>query len=310
MINYCILFFLKFNRSSSVSFAGYGVHSPSLLKHHIFHQPSVNADPAAQEIWRSETLLQVRHKLKIFCAIKLIYWSFVSENFRSSQSERVCKCFSPENEWNLYLTSQVGKLSFSRKPGRDGSNEMFETKYTHTCKTHSIVLWNLINEKDETKYPSSRKKANIRVILWNEIHWICFDSFMMLELFDIKTKSVCLFSDVCGDLAPSLLSGDVPEAAVPSGEGKRDTPPPPPSSPPCTAASHGCFFTGWPQLHHPTPHTPLHHLSVPSQSEPRVGKCFPTLKLCSEALCMSWVLRCYNSDLRGWSCPQTCHVLG
>lgn len=47
------------NRSSSVSFAGYGVHSPSLLKHHIFHQPSVNADPSAQEIWRSETLLQV-----------------------------------------------------------------------------------------------------------------------------------------------------------------------------------------------------------------------------------------------------------
>uniref|UniRef100_A0A096MAV9 Sphingomyelin phosphodiesterase 4 n=1 Tax=Poecilia formosa TaxID=48698 RepID=A0A096MAV9_POEFO len=46
-------------RASSVSFAGYGVHSPSLLKHHIFHQPSVNADPAAQEIWRSETLLQM-----------------------------------------------------------------------------------------------------------------------------------------------------------------------------------------------------------------------------------------------------------
>lgn len=47
-------------RCAGVSFAGYGVHSPSLLKHHIFHQPSVNADPAAQEIWRSETLLQVR----------------------------------------------------------------------------------------------------------------------------------------------------------------------------------------------------------------------------------------------------------
>ncbi|KAF3855641.1 hypothetical protein F7725_016364 [Dissostichus mawsoni] len=39
-------------RSTSVSFSGYGVHSPSLLKHHIFQQPSVNADPAAQEIWR------------------------------------------------------------------------------------------------------------------------------------------------------------------------------------------------------------------------------------------------------------------
>ncbi|XP_029682365.1 sphingomyelin phosphodiesterase 4 [Takifugu rubripes] len=46
-------------RSSSASFAGHGVHSPSLLKHHIFHQPSVNADPAAQEIWRSEALLQM-----------------------------------------------------------------------------------------------------------------------------------------------------------------------------------------------------------------------------------------------------------
>uniref|UniRef100_A0A8C5BGM1 Sphingomyelin phosphodiesterase 4 n=1 Tax=Gadus morhua TaxID=8049 RepID=A0A8C5BGM1_GADMO len=42
-----------------VAFAGYGVHSPSLLKHHIFHQPSATADPAAQEIWRSETLLQM-----------------------------------------------------------------------------------------------------------------------------------------------------------------------------------------------------------------------------------------------------------
>lgn len=289
MINYCILFFLKFNRSSSVSFAGYGVHSPSLLKHHIFHQPSVNADPAAQEIWRSETLLQVRRKLKIFCAIKLIYWSFVSESFRSSQSERVYKCFSPENEWNLLFNKSSGenfilKEARSRWEQRNVSNKI----HSH-MQTHSIVLRSLISEKDERKYPSSRKKANIRVILWNEIHWICFDSFMMLELFDIKTKSVCLFSDVCGDLAPSLLSGDVPEAAVPSGEGKRDTPPPSPLLPPCTAASHGCFFTGWPQLHHPTPHTPLHHLSVPSRSEPRVGKCCPTLKLCSEALCMSWV---------------------
>lgn len=39
----------------------------------------------------------------------------------------------------------------------------------------------------------------------------------------LRLKVCVLFSDVCGDLAPSLLSGDVPEAAVPSGEGKRDT---------------------------------------------------------------------------------------
>ncbi|XP_051955313.1 LOW QUALITY PROTEIN: sphingomyelin phosphodiesterase 4-like [Xyrauchen texanus] len=46
-------------RSSNVPYVGYGSHSSSLLKRHITHQPSVNADPAAQEIWRSETLLQV-----------------------------------------------------------------------------------------------------------------------------------------------------------------------------------------------------------------------------------------------------------
>ncbi|KAL4609237.1 sphingomyelin phosphodiesterase 4 isoform X1 [Arapaima gigas] len=46
-------------RSPSMQFSGYGAHSSSLLKRHISHQPSVNADPAAQEIWRSEMLLQV-----------------------------------------------------------------------------------------------------------------------------------------------------------------------------------------------------------------------------------------------------------
>nr|XP_020444907.1 sphingomyelin phosphodiesterase 4-like [Monopterus albus] len=68
-------------RSSSVSFAGYGVHSPSLLKHHIFHQPSVNADPAAQEIWRSETLLQM------FVEIWLHHYSL--EMYQKLQSPQV-----------------------------------------------------------------------------------------------------------------------------------------------------------------------------------------------------------------------------
>ncbi|KAM4710453.1 LOW QUALITY PROTEIN: sphingomyelin phosphodiesterase 4 [Discoglossus pictus] len=44
-------------RSPSM-FTSYGTHT-SLLKRHISHQHLVNADPAAQEIWRSETLLQV-----------------------------------------------------------------------------------------------------------------------------------------------------------------------------------------------------------------------------------------------------------
>ncbi|XP_064424132.1 sphingomyelin phosphodiesterase 4 isoform X1 [Latimeria chalumnae] len=46
-------------RSPAIQFASYGIHHSSLLKRHISHQPSVNADPAAQEIWRSETVLQV-----------------------------------------------------------------------------------------------------------------------------------------------------------------------------------------------------------------------------------------------------------
>ncbi|XP_069613460.1 sphingomyelin phosphodiesterase 4 isoform X2 [Ranitomeya imitator] len=45
-------------RSPSISLTSYGT-SPSLLKRHISHQHLVNADPAAHEIWRSETLLQI-----------------------------------------------------------------------------------------------------------------------------------------------------------------------------------------------------------------------------------------------------------
>ncbi|XP_077317682.1 sphingomyelin phosphodiesterase 4 isoform X1 [Lithobates pipiens] len=45
-------------RSPSISLTSYGTH-PSLLKRHISHQHLVNVDPAAQEIWRSETLLQI-----------------------------------------------------------------------------------------------------------------------------------------------------------------------------------------------------------------------------------------------------------
>lgn len=47
-------------------FASYGLHT-SLLKRHISHQTSVNADPASHEIWRSETLLQVKTKTASPC---------------------------------------------------------------------------------------------------------------------------------------------------------------------------------------------------------------------------------------------------
>ncbi|XP_026538699.1 sphingomyelin phosphodiesterase 4 [Notechis scutatus] len=45
-------------RSPTVSFTSYGMHPASLLKRHVAHQTNA-ADPASQEIWRSETLLQV-----------------------------------------------------------------------------------------------------------------------------------------------------------------------------------------------------------------------------------------------------------
>ncbi|KAG8146468.1 hypothetical protein E2320_012804, partial [Naja naja] len=46
-------------RSPTMPFTSYGMHPTSLLKRHVAHQTSVNAaDPASQEIWRSETLLQ------------------------------------------------------------------------------------------------------------------------------------------------------------------------------------------------------------------------------------------------------------
>uniref|UniRef100_A0A8P0PFV9 Sphingomyelin phosphodiesterase 4 n=1 Tax=Canis lupus familiaris TaxID=9615 RepID=A0A8P0PFV9_CANLF len=46
-------------RTPAIPFASYGLHHTSLLKRHVSHQTSVNADPASHEIWRSETLLQV-----------------------------------------------------------------------------------------------------------------------------------------------------------------------------------------------------------------------------------------------------------
>ncbi|XP_069025618.1 sphingomyelin phosphodiesterase 4 isoform X5 [Embiotoca jacksoni] len=98
-------------RSSSVSFAGYGVHSPSLLKHHIFHQPSVNADPAAQEIWRSETLLQM------FVEVWLHHYSL--EMYQKLQSPQVKEPFSPTEEHVLVvrlLVKHLHAFSNSLKP--------------------------------------------------------------------------------------------------------------------------------------------------------------------------------------------------
>ncbi|XP_070703197.1 sphingomyelin phosphodiesterase 4 isoform X1 [Pempheris klunzingeri] len=100
-------------RSSSVSFAGYGVHSPSLLKHHIFHQPSVNADPAAQEIWRTETLLQMfvevwlhHYSLEMYQKLQSPQVKLALLQYRLSMSSMPCQPYAPPGSGTLH-TYQV-----------------------------------------------------------------------------------------------------------------------------------------------------------------------------------------------------------
>ncbi|XP_071350140.1 sphingomyelin phosphodiesterase 4 isoform X2 [Trachinotus anak] len=96
-------------RSSSVPFAGYGVHSPSLLKHHIFHQPSVNADPAAQEIWRSETLLQMfveiwlhHYSLAMYQKLQSPQVKLALLQYRLSMSSMPCQPHAPPGSGTLH----------------------------------------------------------------------------------------------------------------------------------------------------------------------------------------------------------------
>ncbi|XP_072518460.1 sphingomyelin phosphodiesterase 4 isoform X2 [Salminus brasiliensis] len=89
-------------RSPSMPYVGYGVHSSSLLKRHISHQPSANPDPTAQEIWRSETLLQV------FVEMWLHHYSL--EMYQKLQSPQVKEPFSPTEEHVLVVRLLVKHL--------------------------------------------------------------------------------------------------------------------------------------------------------------------------------------------------------
>ncbi|XP_026163051.1 sphingomyelin phosphodiesterase 4 isoform X2 [Mastacembelus armatus] len=88
---------------------GYGVHSPSLLKHHIFHQPSVNADPAAQEIWRSETLLQMfveiwlhHYSLEMYQKLQSPQVKLALLQYRLSMSSMPCQPHVPPGSGTLH----------------------------------------------------------------------------------------------------------------------------------------------------------------------------------------------------------------
>ncbi|XP_068419887.1 sphingomyelin phosphodiesterase 4 isoform X2 [Eschrichtius robustus] len=82
-------------RTPAVPFASYGLHHTSLLKRHISHQTSVNADPASHEIWRSETLLQV------FVEMWLHHYSL--EMYQKMQSPHAKESFMPTEEHVLVV---------------------------------------------------------------------------------------------------------------------------------------------------------------------------------------------------------------
>ncbi|XP_063171948.1 sphingomyelin phosphodiesterase 4 isoform X2 [Candoia aspera] len=82
-------------RSPAMPFTSYGMHPASLLKRHVAHQTSVNADPASQEIWRSETLLQV------FVEMWLHHYSL--DMYQKMQSPHIKESFRPTEEHVLVI---------------------------------------------------------------------------------------------------------------------------------------------------------------------------------------------------------------
>ncbi|XP_005636666.1 sphingomyelin phosphodiesterase 4 isoform X5 [Canis lupus baileyi] len=98
-------------RTPAIPFASYGLHHTSLLKRHVSHQTSVNADPASHEIWRSETLLQV------FVEMWLHHYSL--EMYQKMQSPHAKESFTPTEEHVLVvrlLLKHLHAFSNSLKP--------------------------------------------------------------------------------------------------------------------------------------------------------------------------------------------------
>ncbi|XP_063065881.1 sphingomyelin phosphodiesterase 4 isoform X2 [Engraulis encrasicolus] len=144
-------------RSPNVSFAGYGAHSSSLLKRHISHQPSVTADPAAQEIWRSETLLQIfvelwlhHYSLEMYQKMQSPQVKLALLQYRLNMSSMPCQPlapagpgslrtyqepFSPTEEHVLVvrlLVKHLHAFSSSLKPEQSSTSSPSPSPHTHT----------------------------------------------------------------------------------------------------------------------------------------------------------------------------------
>ncbi|KAM9259575.1 sphingomyelin phosphodiesterase 4 isoform 2-T2 [Cariama cristata] len=128
-------------RSPAVPFTSYGMHHTSLLKRHVAHQPSVNADPASQEIWRSETLLQ------IFVEMWLHHYSL--EMYQKMQSPHVKESFKPTEEHVLVvrlLVKHLHAFSNSLKP-----EPLSPSAHSHTASPleefKRVVIPRFVQEK-------------------------------------------------------------------------------------------------------------------------------------------------------------------
>ncbi|XP_029476206.1 sphingomyelin phosphodiesterase 4 isoform X4 [Oncorhynchus nerka] len=127
-------------RAPSVPFAGYGIHSTSLLKRHISHQPSVTADPAAQEIWRSEALLQV------FVEIWLHHYSL--EMYQKLQSPQ--ETFTPTEEHVLVvrlLVKHLHAFSCSLKPEQVCSSPSAHSHASPLEEFKRVVVQRFVQQK-------------------------------------------------------------------------------------------------------------------------------------------------------------------
>uniref|UniRef100_A0A803T679 Sphingomyelin phosphodiesterase 4 n=1 Tax=Anolis carolinensis TaxID=28377 RepID=A0A803T679_ANOCA len=89
-------------RSPVMPFTSYGMHPTSLLKRHIAHQTSANADPASQEIWRSETMLQV--------FVEMWLHHYPLDIYQKIQSPHIKESFKPSEEQVLVIRLLVKHL--------------------------------------------------------------------------------------------------------------------------------------------------------------------------------------------------------
>ncbi|KAG7272046.1 hypothetical protein CRUP_025983 [Coryphaenoides rupestris] len=113
--------------------------SPSLLKHHIFHQPSATADPAAQEIWRSETLLQM------FVEVWLHHYSL--EMYQRLQSPQVKEPFSPTEEHVMVVRLLVKHLHAFSTSLRPEQLAAASSPSAHASPLEEVVVQRFVQQK-------------------------------------------------------------------------------------------------------------------------------------------------------------------